>query len=78
MPALGATCGRAELEAQLKLCTAVRERVADAYRRGLSFKEFAATNPTQEFDAARGDPSLFLKLVHKGAWPHIRDLGGVI
>jgi hypothetical protein len=37
-----------------------------------------AANPTQEFDAARGDPSLFLKLVHKGAWPHIRELGGVI
>ena len=78
VPAFGATCGRAELEAQLKLCTAVRERVADAYRRGLSFKEFVAANPTQEFDAARGDPSLFLKLVHKGAWPHIRELGGVI
>jgi len=78
VPAFGALCGRTELEAQLKVCTAVRERVADAYRRGLSFKEFVATNPTQEFDASRGDPSLFLKLVHKGAWPHIRELGGVI
>jgi glyoxylase-like metal-dependent hydrolase (beta-lactamase superfamily II) len=78
VPAFGAACGRAELEAQLQLCTAVRERVADAYRRGLSFKEFVATKPTQEFDASRGDPSLFLKLVHKGAWPHIRELGGVI
>jgi cyclase len=78
VPAFGATCGRAELEAQLKLCTAVRERVADAYRHGLSFKEFVATHPTQEFDASRGDPSLFLKLVHKGAWPHLRELGGVI
>jgi cyclase len=78
VPAFGAPCGRAELEAQLKLCTAVRERVADAYRHGLSFKEFVATNPTEEFDASRGDPSLFLKLVHKGAWAHLRELGGVI
>jgi len=78
VPAFGAACGRAELEAQLRLCTAVRERVAEAYRHGLSFKEFVATNPTQEFDAARGDPSLFLKLVHKGAWAHLRELGGVI
>jgi cyclase len=77
-PAFGAPCGRAELEAQLKLCTAVRERVAEAYRRGLSFEEFVATNPTQEFDATRGDASLFLKLVHKGAWAHLRELGGVI
>jgi glyoxylase-like metal-dependent hydrolase (beta-lactamase superfamily II) len=78
VPAFGATCGRTELEAQLKLCTAVKERVADAYRHGLSFKEFVATNPTAEFDASRGDPSLFLKLVHKGAWAHMRELGGVI
>jgi glyoxylase-like metal-dependent hydrolase (beta-lactamase superfamily II) len=78
VPAFGATCGRAELEAQLKLCTAVRERVADAYRHGLSFEEFVATHPTQEFDASRGDPTLFLKLVHKGAWVHLRELGGVI
>lgn len=78
VPAFGAPCSRAELEAQLKLCTAVRERVADAYRHGLSFTEFVATHPTQEFDATRGDPSLFLKLVHKGAWAHLRELGGVI
>jgi glyoxylase-like metal-dependent hydrolase (beta-lactamase superfamily II) len=78
VPAFGSTCGRAELEAQLKLCTTVKERVADAYRHGLSFEEFVATKPTQEFDAARGDPSLFLKLVHKGAWAHLRELGGVI
>ena len=78
VPALGPVCGRAELEAQLALCTAVRERVADAYRHGLSFAEFVATKPTHEFDAARGDPGLFLKLVHKGAWAHLRELGGVI
>jgi glyoxylase-like metal-dependent hydrolase (beta-lactamase superfamily II) len=78
VPAFGAVCGRAELEAQLALCTSVRERVADAYRRGLSFAEFVASKPTQEFDATRGDPSQFLKLVHKGAWAHIRELGGVI
>lgn len=78
VPAFGPVCGRTELEAQLALCTAVRDRVADAYRHGLSFSEFVATKPTQEFDAARGDPSQFLKLVHKGAWAHIRELGGVI
>jgi len=78
VPAFGAVCGRAELESQLALCTAVRGRVAEAYRKGLSFKEFVATNPTQEFDAQRGDPAQFLMLVHKGAWAHMRELGGVI
>lgn len=78
VPAFGAPCGRAQLEAQLALCTAVRERVADAYRRGLSFDEFVASKPTAEFDGQRGDPAQFLLLVHKGAWAHIRELGGVI
>jgi cyclase len=78
VPAHGAVCGRAELESQLALCTAVRERVADSFRRGLSFAEFVATKPTQEFDAQRGDPSRFLMLVHKGVWAHMRELGGVI
>ena len=71
-------CGRAELEAQLALCTAVRERANDAYKRGLSFAEFVATKPTAEFDAQRGDPAQFLLLVHKGAFAHMRELGGVI
>jgi hypothetical protein len=44
----------------------------------MSFAEFAATKPTAEFDAKRGDPAQFLRLVHKGAWAHIRELGGVI
>jgi glyoxylase-like metal-dependent hydrolase (beta-lactamase superfamily II) len=78
VPAQGPVCGRAELEAQLALCKAVRDRVADAYRRGLSFTEFVATKPTAEFDAQRGDPAQFLLLAHKGAWGHIRELGGVI
>jgi cyclase len=78
VPAFGAPCGRAELEAQLALCTAVRERTAEAYKRGLSFAEFVASKPTAEFDAQRGDPAQFLLLVHKGAWAHIRELGGVI
>jgi cyclase len=78
VPAFGPVCGRAELDAQLALCTAVRERVGDAYKKGLSFEEFVATEPTKEFDAKRGDPAQFLMLVHKGAWAHIRELGGVI
>lgn len=78
VPARGAVCGRRELEAQLALCTAVRERVAESFRRGMSFDEFVATGPTREFDTRRGDPKQFLALVHKGAWAHLRELGGVI
>jgi glyoxylase-like metal-dependent hydrolase (beta-lactamase superfamily II) len=78
VPAQGAICGRADLEAQLALCTTMRERVAEAYRKGMSLDAFAATEPTKEFDAQRGDPQQFLKLLYKGAFAHVRELGSII
>lgn len=78
VPAAGAPCGRAELEAQLRLCTAVRDKAAAAFRAGMSLKDFAASRPTAEFDATWGDPALFLALVYKGGFAHLRELGGVI
>jgi len=78
VPAVGAVQARAALEAQLRLCTAVRQRVAEAFRNGMSLKDFTATRPTGEFDAQYGDPSQFLPLVYKGAFGHIRELGGTI
>lgn len=78
VPAVGGVCGRMDLEAQLKLLSAVRERVAEAYRHGMSFEDFAATAPTREFDAERGDPGRFLGLVYEGAWAHVRELGRII
>jgi cyclase len=79
VPAVGApVVGQAALQSQLDLCTAVRERVADAFRRGMSFADFVATSPTREFDAARGNPDQFLELVYEGAWLHVRELGGII
>jgi glyoxylase-like metal-dependent hydrolase (beta-lactamase superfamily II) len=78
VPAAGAACGRAALERQLELASTVRQRVADAYRNGMSRADFVATRPTREFDAERGDPALFLAQVYKGAFAHLRELGGVI
>jgi glyoxylase-like metal-dependent hydrolase (beta-lactamase superfamily II) len=78
VPAVGAVQGTDALRAQLALCTAVRERLAQAFRNGMSFADFAASEPTREFDAERGDPAQFLALAYKGGWGHIRALGGVI
>jgi hypothetical protein len=74
----GGVYGRAELEAQLALCTEVRKRVAEGFRIGMSRDDFIASKPTAAFDAQRGDPQLFLRLVYKGALAHLRELGGVI
>jgi glyoxylase-like metal-dependent hydrolase (beta-lactamase superfamily II) len=78
VPAVGAPCGRPELEAQLALCTSMRDKTAAAFRAGMSLKDFAASKPTAEFDAAWGDPTQFLSLVYKGGFAHLRELGGVI
>ena len=74
----GGVYGRAELEAQLELCTAVRQKAAEAFRAGMSLADFIAAKPTAAFDAERGDPETFLRLVYKGAFAHLRELGGVI
>jgi hypothetical protein len=44
----------------------------------MSRADFVATRPTREFDGERGDPALFLAQVYKGAFAHLRELGGVI
>jgi len=78
VPAIGAVGGRAELTAQHELCMAVREKAAEAFRNGMSLADFVASKPTAAFDAKWGDPALFLRLVYKGGFAHLRELGGVI
>jgi glyoxylase-like metal-dependent hydrolase (beta-lactamase superfamily II) len=74
----GGVYGRAELEAQLALCKAVAQKTAEAFRVGMSFADFVASKPTAAFDSKWGDPQLFLRLVYKGGFAHLRELGGVI
>lgn len=74
----GGVYGRKELESQLAMCTAVRLKAAEAFRAGMSLADFVASKPTAAFDAAFGDPALFLALVYKGGFAHLRELGGVI
>ena len=74
----GGVYGRADLEAQLELCTEVQRKAAEAFRVGMSFADFVASKPTAAFDAQWGDPQQFLRLVYKGGFAHLRELGGVI
>jgi glyoxylase-like metal-dependent hydrolase (beta-lactamase superfamily II) len=76
--ARGGVHGRAELESQLAMCTAVRSKAAEAFRSGMSLADFVASKPTAEFDAKWGDPAQFLRLVYEGGFAHLRELGGVI
>jgi glyoxylase-like metal-dependent hydrolase (beta-lactamase superfamily II) len=74
----GAVYGRAQLEAQVEMLTAVRRKIAEAFRTGMSREDFIAAKPTADFDAEWGDPQQFLRLVYKGGFAHLRELGGVI
>lgn len=67
VPARGPVQERAALEDQLDLCSTVLQAVRHARRRGHSLREFVASKPTAAFDAKRGDPSLFLRLVYESA-----------
>jgi glyoxylase-like metal-dependent hydrolase (beta-lactamase superfamily II) len=74
----GGVYGRAELEAQLQMCTAVRQQAAQAFRVGMSLADFVASQPTAAFDERWGDSRQFVPLVYKGGFAHLRELGGVI
>ena len=74
----GGVYGRAELTAQHEMCSTVRRKAAEGFRVGMSLADFVASKPTAEFDAQWGDPELFLPLVYKGGFAHLRELGGVI
>ena len=76
--ATGGVYGRTELEAQLAMLTAVRSKIAEAFRVGHGREDFIAAKPTAEFDAQWGDPQQFLPLVYKGGFRDMRELGGVI
>jgi glyoxylase-like metal-dependent hydrolase (beta-lactamase superfamily II) len=76
--ASGGVHGRPELEAQHEMCTAVRQQAAAAFRAGMSLDDFIASRPTAAFDERWGDAQQFLRLVYKGGFAHLRELGGVI
>jgi cyclase len=78
VPAVGPVQSLTDLQNQLALCTSVREAVREAYRNGRGLEEFAAAEPTAQYDSQRGDPELFLYLVYKGTWGHARELGAGI
>lgn len=74
VPSQGAVQSRGALEEQLELCSAVLDAASDAVGRGRSVEELIASKPTAAFDAERGDPALFLRLVYEGAVRHEREL----
>jgi glyoxylase-like metal-dependent hydrolase (beta-lactamase superfamily II) len=78
IPAVGPVQSRADLQRYHEMCLAVKDRVARLIKSGLSLEESRAAAPTADFDAQWGDPDLFVTLVYKGLWAHVRELGGIL
>jgi cyclase len=78
VPGGGPLQGRADLQAQLEMLTAVRDRVPKLMRQGKGREEILASGVTKEFDERWGDPKLFLSTSLKGLMIHVRELGGIV
>jgi hypothetical protein len=37
-----------------------------------------AAGATKDFDAAWGDPKLFVSTAYRSLWLHVRELGGIV
>ena len=62
------------MEAQLELCSDLADKIGTHYYKGGTWEEFLATNPTGDFDASWGDPSLFLHQAYEGTLPHVTEI----
>ena len=78
VPGSGPVVGKAQLQAECDMLEVLKERVWQLMRKGMSDRDVVAAKPTAEYDAARGDPVLFLMNCYKGLWGHVRELRGVV
>jgi len=77
VPGHGGVLTRDDLKAQLDMCEAVKEMIAETFRQANDLEDLLATHPTRAYDARWGDPARFLAQAHAGAWGHVRELGGI-
>jgi glyoxylase-like metal-dependent hydrolase (beta-lactamase superfamily II) len=73
----GAVQSRIDVQAQLDMAKATRERITEAMKKGLSVDDMLAQGLTRDFDGAWGDPRFFLRSSYRGLWGHVRELGAI-
>ncbi len=71
---LGASRTRADVQAQLDMCTAVLSKMGTHYFKGGTWQQFQDSKPTAEFDATWGNPEPFLQMAYEGAWYHVNEI----
>jgi glyoxylase-like metal-dependent hydrolase (beta-lactamase superfamily II) len=78
IPGIGPVATRADLESQLEMCSTMKDRIAELMKQGKGSDEIVAARPTGEFDKKWGDPAVFLSVIYRGMWSHVRELGGIV
>ncbi len=78
VPGVGPLQTRADLQAELEMLTAMRDRIPKLMRQGRGRDEILASDVTKEFDGRWGDPKLFLSTTLRGLMLHVRELGGIV
>ena len=78
IPGNGPVQTRSDLEAQFEMCSTMKTRLAEMMKQGKGADEIIAAAPTAEFDKRWGNPAVFLSVVYRGLWSHVRELGGIV
>lgn len=71
---LGAMRTRADVQAQLDMCTAVMAKIGTNYFKGGTWEQLQDSKPTSQFDAQWGNPEPFLRMAYDGAWYHVNEI----
>jgi len=75
VPGVGIVQSRANVEAENAMLTSLRQKMAKMLAQGMSAKDMIEAGATREFDAAWGDPKLFVENVWQGLIHRARELG---
>jgi hypothetical protein len=78
VPGSGPVQTKSDLEAQFEMCSTMKTRLAEMMKQGKGANEIIAAAPTAEFDKRWGDPTVFMSVVYRGLWSHVRELGGIV
>jgi glyoxylase-like metal-dependent hydrolase (beta-lactamase superfamily II) len=78
VPGVGPVQTRADLQAQYDMLSTLRDRFVKLMRQGLGVDEMIATDATKEFDSRWGRSDVFIPVVCRGMWLHVRELGGIV
>ena len=71
VPARGPVLGMADIKAQYTMYATIYERLTKLLNSGRSPSEAVAARPTQEFDAAMGNPDEFVRRAFESMWAYL-------